>query len=136
MSSRDRDKRRIPTSAELEERGEVSPLAGPGEGGRPGILKRLFRAGRLRVSEDVAARKHEGVPPRQDFTRMRESSPLASAAAPVPANEQSALSTNDLAASRQQEAGPRSRKRAIRIDDSVKERRGLGRDAVDQVDDA
>ena len=31
---------------------------------RQGILKRLLRAGRLRVSEDVAARKHVGEQPR------------------------------------------------------------------------
>ena len=134
MSSRDRDKRRIPTSAELEERGDASPPVGPGEGGRPGILKRLFRAGRLRVSEDVAARKHEGVPPRPDFTSMRDSSHLTPAV-PVQANTQSGSSTNDPAVLRQQE-GPRSRKRPIRIDDSVKERRGLGHSAADQVDDA
>jgi hypothetical protein len=86
------------------------------------------------VSEDVAARKHEGVPPRPDFTSMRDSSPLTPAE-PVQANKQSALSTKDPAAIPQQEEGPRSRKRPIRIDDSVKERRGLGRNAVDQVDD-
>ena len=130
--SRDRDKRRIPTSAELEERGEVSPSTTPGGGGRPGLLKRLLRAGRFRVPEDVAARKHVSAPPRPDFTGIGGGSPVTRDA-PVQANEQSASSTKDLAATPQQE-GPRSRKRAIRIDDSVKERRGLGR-AMDKFDD-
>ncbi len=74
--SRDRDKRRIPTSAELEERGEVSPSTTPGGGGRPGLLKRLLRAGRFRVPEDVAARKHVSAPPRPDFTGIGGGSPV------------------------------------------------------------
>jgi hypothetical protein len=131
--SRDRDKRRIPTSAELEERGEVSPPTTPGGGDRPGLLKRLLRAGRFRVSEDVAARKHVSAPPRPDFAGIGGGSPVTPDAS-VQANEQSASSTKDLAATPQQEEGPRSRKRAIRIDDSVKERRGLGR-AMNKLDD-
>jgi hypothetical protein len=129
--SRDRDKRRIPTSAELEERGEVSPPT-PGGGDRPGLLKRLLRA-RFRVPEDVAARKHVSGPPRPDFTGIGGGSPVTPDA-PMQANEQSASSTKDLAATPQQEERPRSRKRAIRIDDSVKERRGLGR-ARNKLDD-
>ncbi len=131
--SRDRNQRRIPTSAELEERGEVSPPDLPGVAGRPGILKRLFRAGRFRVAEDVAARKHVAAPLRSDYTGVGDRSP--DVAAPAQA-ERPSSSAGDLTSVRQQGEGAPSRRRTIRIDDSIKERRGLGRSATERSDDA
>jgi hypothetical protein len=131
--SRDRNRNRIPTSAELEERGEVSPPDEPGGAGRQGNLKRLFRAGRFRVAEEVAARKHVAAPLRSDFTGVGHRSP--DVAAPAQPKRPSS-SSGDLTTMRQQEEGAPSRRRTIRIDDSIKERRGLGRGASGRSDDA
>jgi hypothetical protein len=133
--SRDRNKHRIPTSAELEERGDVSPPEALGAGGRTGgILKRLFRAGRFRVSEDVAARKHVAPPPGSGFSGVGDRSPDPAVSAQ--GNRPSGSSTRKQTAARQQEEPEPSRRRTIRIDDSVKERRGLGRGAAKRADDA
>jgi hypothetical protein len=131
--SRERNKRRIPTSAELEERGEVSPPDAPGVAGRPGILKRLFRAGRFRVAEDVAARKHVAAPLRSDFTGVGDRSPDVAASAQA---ERRRSSGGDFTSKRKEGEGAPSRRRTIRIDDSLKERRGLGHSATEQSDDA
>ena len=60
--SRDPQKRRIPTSEELESTGAILPAAGQSPGKRRGFLSRFHRAKRFRVSADVAARKYVGIP--------------------------------------------------------------------------
>jgi hypothetical protein len=115
--SRDRKKDRVPTSEELERQGAIPSPANRSAGERRGILRRFYRAGRFRVSEDVAARKHVGTPPRQ--TPLSESTGIHMAAeAP-----KQTTSAGQVA----QQASPPARRRTIRIDPSVKERRGLDR---------
>ena len=59
--SRDDQRIRIPTSDELEQLGVLAPAAAAGAAPwRRGGLPRFFRASRIRVPEDVAARKHVG----------------------------------------------------------------------------
>jgi hypothetical protein len=114
--SRERQKRRVPTSEELERQGALSPQVGQSATEHQGILKRFFRAGRFRVPEDVAANKHAGVPP--EHAPLSE--PEATLATPTRAKQANRLSAPEQAA--EQSARPRK----IRIDESVKERRGLG----------
>ena len=113
--NRDEQRRRIPTSDELEQQGALAPAAGPA-GQRRGGLLRFFRTGRFRVSDDVAARKHVGtVEPRLPVTaREREATQQAAVTSPPPTGAP-IRSANAIVP------------REIRIDPSVKERRGLGR---------
>lgn len=117
--SRDRQKPRIPTSEELERTGAISPATGRSPGERHGLLSRFYRAGRFRVSADVAARKYIGVPPRQPSI-AEPSVPSRTLGLPrqidqLPPTAQAAQKTPS-----------QTRRRAIRIDDSVRQRRGLG----------
>jgi len=112
--TRDERRHRIPTSDELEQQGALRPAAEPTPEKRGGLL-RFFRASRFRVSDDVAARKHVGsvqthapVTPRGGETALRAAAPER------PQTTASAPPTESIVP------------RKIRIDPSVKERRGLG----------
>jgi hypothetical protein len=120
MSQDDR-RRRVPTSEELERQGALSPAADSSAQGRPGRLRRFFRASRFRVSEDVAARKHIGAPQALGTVVEPKEEPLN-----LPAPAPSGLSPRNAVPAAQQPAD-RIARRTIRIDPSVKERRGLGR---------
>jgi hypothetical protein len=110
--SRDREKRRIPTSEELESKGAILPATGRSPGERRGFLSRFSRAGRFRVSADIAARKYVGVPSRQpSITEPSVPSPTSE----LPSTTQTV-----------QQARSQPRRRAIRIDDSLRQQRGLG----------
>jgi len=112
--TRDERKGRIPTSNELEQQGALTPAAEAKQGKRGGLL-RFFRGSRLRVSDDVAARKHVGSAQTQTPVVPQEGRAAQRAAAPDrPKTEAQVRPTNSIVA------------RQIRIDPSVKERRGLG----------
>jgi hypothetical protein len=121
--NRDQQKRRIPTSEELEQKGAISPATGRSSGERRGFLSRFYRAGRFRVSADVAARKHVGKPPKQ--------SAATESSAPLPTSEQRGQIDQPLSPAGTAEQTPgQTGRRAIRIDDALRQRRGLGnRDA-------
>jgi hypothetical protein len=117
--NRDEQRRRIPTSDELEQQGALAPAADPAAPRRGGLL-RFFRTGRFRVSDDVAARKHVGtVQPRPSVTTRGGRGGEAT--------QQTAVTNSpptDASVHRQPADAIVPRK--IRIDPSVKERRGLG----------
>lgn len=114
--NRDEQRRRIPTSDELEQQGALAPAADPAAARRGGLL-RFFRTGRFRVSDDVAARKHVGtVQPRPSVTtRGGEATQQAAEISPPPTDASVHGQPADAIVPRK-----------IRIDPSVKERRGLG----------
>jgi hypothetical protein len=118
--SRDEQRRRVPTSDELERQGALMPAADPAAQLRRGLM-RFFRAGRFRVSDDVAARKHVGVAsPRLPTTAPEGDAtqePVAASAPPT--------GTLASAPTPHRPADPIV-PRKIRIDPSVKDRRGLG----------
>ena len=117
--SRDRQKQRIPTSEELERKGAIPPATGPSHGERRGFLGRFYRAKRFRVSADVAARKYVGVPPTQPS--------IIEPSVPSPTSEPSRqVDQLPSTAHAAQQTPSQTRRRAIRIDDSVRQRRGLG----------
>jgi hypothetical protein len=113
--TRDERRHRIPTSDELEQQGALRPAAEPTSEKRGGLL-RFFRASLLRVSDDVAARKHVGSAP---------------AHVPITTHEGRATQHTTEPDRPKTEAPVRPAEsivpRTIRIDPSVKERRGLGR---------
>jgi|Tabmets5t2r1_1033131.scaffolds.fasta_scaffold04046_4 hypothetical protein len=123
---RRRDKDRVPTSAELEQRGEASIPAASEVGRAPGILKRLLRAGRLRVSEDLAARKHVGGQPRIDVQGIQSRS-AADAAVPTEIESATPSSTASFTPASPQAEPPRRSGRRIRIESPVRDRRGHGK---------
>jgi hypothetical protein len=112
--TRDERRHRIPTSDELEQQGALTPAAEPTSEKRGGLL-RFFRVSRFRVSDDVAARKHVGSaqthPP---ATARGEETAQRAAAADRPQTGAPTRPTESIVP------------RKIRIDPSVKERRGLG----------
>jgi hypothetical protein len=113
---RNEQRQRIPTSDELEQRGALAPATGPVPE-RRGLLK-FFRVGRLRVSDDVAARKHVGdAQPRPPVT-AREAAAISTPPTGMPVRPNSPIVP-----------------RKIRMDPSVKERRGLGRTHHSQESD-
>jgi hypothetical protein len=117
---RDRHKARIPTSEELEGKGAILPATGRSPGERRGLLSRFHRAGRFRVSANVAARKYVGVPP---ITQ----SPVISPSALPPTSEQPRqIDQFPSTVQSAQQTPNQRRRRAIRIDDSVRQGRGLG----------
>jgi hypothetical protein len=117
--SRDRQKRRIPTSEELESTGAISPATGRSPSERRGFLSRFSRAGRFRVSADVAARKYVGVPPRQpSITEPSVPSPTSE----PPGQTGKVPSTVQTV----EQARSQPRRRAIRINESLRQQRGLG----------
>lgn len=121
--SRDDMKRRIPTSAELENKGALAPASdAPEGGGRPRGLLRFFRTGRFRVPDEVGARKHvANAPSRQPAA----SKPTAEA--PPPQEQATATSEDRVATQSEPARKPSPAPRAIRISSSVRDRRGTGR---------
>jgi len=113
--SRDEQRHRIPTSDELEQQGALAPAADPTVQRRGGLL-RFFRTGRFRVSDDVAARKHVGTTPARLPVTAREGE-----------GTQQPTVTSPPAMSEPVRPADAIVPREIRIDPSVKERRGLGR---------
>jgi hypothetical protein len=112
--TRDEPRHRIPTSDELEQQGALRPAAEPTSEKRGGLL-RFFRMSRFRVSDDVAARKHVGSAQTHAPETARGGETAQRAAAPdSPQARASAPPTESIVP------------RKIRIDPSVKERRGLG----------
>lgn len=125
MSGND-SRRRIPTSAELEGSGELPD--------RGGILQRIFRGGRIRVSPEVAARKHvETVQSRVSAPRSVPVSTTAPAptrieAAPskVPSVTQEVGKRNGNVPAEPRPTGRPVAARPIRISEEVRDRRGRG----------
>lgn len=105
---------RIPTSDELERQGALRPAAEPTAEKRGGLL-RFFRVGRFRVSDDVAARKHVGSAQTHAPTTARGGETAQRSTAPEPPQTRSPTPSTESIVPRK-----------IRIDPSVKERRGLG----------
>jgi len=116
--SQGRRKHRVPTSEELEREGALSPPADRTAGGRRSVLRRFFRASRFRVSEDVAARKHVGTSAGQATSEPTR--------APASSEDREQAGQLSSAAQVTDRAGDTARRR-IRIDPSVKQRRGLDR---------
>ena len=112
--TRDERRHRIPTSDELEQQGALRPATEPASEKRGGLL-RFFRVSRFRVSDDVAARKHVGSAQTHAPVTARGAETVQRAAAPDrPQTGAPAQPTESIVP------------RKIRIDPSVKERRGLG----------
>jgi hypothetical protein len=112
--TRDERKSRIPTSDELEQQGALTPAAEVKQDKRGGLL-RFFRGSRLRVSDDVAARKHVGSAQTQAPVVTQEGRTAQPAAAPDRPKAEAPVRPTESIVPRQ-----------IRIDPSVKQRRGLG----------
>jgi hypothetical protein len=119
--SRDEQRRRVPTSDELEQQGALAPATAP-TAKRHGGLLRFFRAGHFRVPDDVAARKHVGVAQSRSPVNTPEGEPTQKpvVTSPPPPGVPTSASVP------QRPVNPVV-PRKIRIDPSVKERRGLGR---------
>src|SRR5215469_10814365 len=110
--TRDERRHRIPTSDELEQQGALRPAAEPTSEKRGGLL-RFFRVSRFRVSDDVAARKHVGSAQTHAPVTAREGeTPQRPATPDRPQASAPARPTESIVP------------RKIRIDPSVKERRG------------
>lgn len=121
-----RERHRVPTSQELEQGGFVSRTDEPQE--KRGLLRRFIRAGKLKVSDGVAERKHtpgissgsaaqpgEPTPPRfLDIWRREETAQHV--------REKPKPSIARIPEKGQEQLRPR----AIRIPDSVREQRGSG----------
>jgi hypothetical protein len=123
--SRDDQRIRVPTSDELEQFGALaSAAAADAAPPRRGRLLRFFRASRIRVPEDVAARKHIGT-----VHAHRPEVHVPGTSAPA---EQLAEAERTLSASADQPVPEPLRSpaalapRKIRMDPSIRERRGLG----------
>lgn len=114
--NRDGRKGRIPTSDELEQQGTLASPAEDTPDKRGGLL-RFFRGTRLRVSDDVAARKHVGGSETQPPVAPQARPTTQRATAPEPPESEAPVRPVDSIQPRQ-----------IRIAPSVKERRGLGTD--------
>jgi hypothetical protein len=137
--SRDEHRRRIPTSEELERQGAVAPTASETPDGRRGLFG-FLRVGRIRVSGEVAARKYVPSQRRTDSPDsagiaeqpLSQESPVAFSSGPertVAASERPATAT-DSGADPRTESSRESvhiAPRRIRIDASVRDRRGIGR---------
>ena len=127
--SADRQRWHVPTSDELEQQGAISPAA-QGSAERRRGLRRFFRAGRFRVSDDVAAKKHVGSVPITPAPDSRVE-PSAVATPTVHADDARPLTSSEPAEAAQpiqQNSDQRPARRTIRIDQSVKDRRGTGSD--------
>jgi hypothetical protein len=123
--SRDDQRIRVPTSDELEQLGALAPAAAAGAApSRRTRLLRFFRASRIRVPEDVAARKHVGT-----VQAHRPEVHLSGTSAPAeqPSGAERALSaTADRPAPEPLHPPDALVPRKIRMDPSIRERRGLG----------
>jgi hypothetical protein len=124
--SRDDQRIRVPTSDELEQLGALAPAAAASAAPpRRARLLRFFRASRIRVPEDVAARKHVStVQAHQPGVQP----PATSAPAGQTAETERALPANaDRPVPEPLRPPDALVPRKIRMDPSVRERRGLGR---------
>jgi len=125
--SRDEHRARIPTSEELQRQGVVPPIGADSPGKRRRLLG-IFRVGRIHVSGDVAARKYVPTQRRPERPSPEPSAAQFPAEVPTPptsTTDASPLQTfGPLAEGIEQAAAFRPRR--IRIDPSVRERRGLG----------
>lgn len=124
--SRDDQPIRVPTSDELEQLGALASAATAGAAPtrRPRLL-RFFRASRIKVPEDVAARKHVGT---VRAHRPEVELPGTSASAGPTAGAERALSKSADQPVPEPLPPPNALvPRKIRMDPSVRERRGLGR---------
>lgn len=118
----DNKKWHVPTSDELEEQGAISPAVGAPSAQRRRGLRKFFRAGRFRVPEDVGVNKHVGsVPVRQ---HPIPPSPRQPQSPPGPAERTSP--SHVLPDNQEAQVPTESIRRTIRIDQSVKDRRGMG----------
>lgn len=123
--SRDDQRIRVPTSDELEQFGTLAPAAAASAAPpRRARLLRFFRASRIRVPEDVAARKHVGtVQAHQPEVQL----PSTSAPAGQTAGAERALSASADRPVPEPLCPPDALvPRKIRMDPSIRERRGLG----------
>lgn len=114
--SRDEYRSRIPTGQELDRSTAVAPLGVGGPARRRGLLG-FLRAGKIRVSGDVAARKYVAVERRPQHGATGPALHEASQADQVVRISTPAEKLEDR---------PGLTPRRIRIDPSVRERRGLG----------
>lgn len=112
--TQDERRHRIPTSDELERQGALKPAGEPTSEKRGGLL-RFFRVSRFRVSDDVAARKHVGSAPTHVPTTAREGQATQHTTEPDRPKTEAPVRPEESIVPRK-----------IRIDPSVKERRGLG----------
>jgi hypothetical protein len=112
----------VPTSDELEQAGAILPAPDqPGEERRGG-LRRFFRVGRFRVSEEVAAKKRLGrVPANLPPPGGPKSAPAGSLPVHTPTRGAGTVRVAEQVA-----PAALPRRRTIRIDQSVKDRRGMG----------
>jgi len=129
--SQDDQRIRVPTSDELEQLGALAPAAAAGAAPlRRARLLRFFRASRIRVPEDVAARKHVGTVQayRPEVHLPGTSAPAEQPPAEQPTGSERALSASaDRPAPEPLHAPDALVPRKIRMDPSIRERRGLGR---------
>jgi hypothetical protein len=123
--SQDDQRSRVPTSDELEQLGALAPVAAADAApSRRTRLLRFFRASRIRVPEDVAARKHVGT--------VQAHQPEVQLPGPSAPAGQTAGAERTLSASADRPVPEPLRPsdalvpRKIRMDPSVRERRGLG----------
>ena len=123
--SQDDQRSRIPTSDELEQLGALAPAAAADAApSRRSRLLRFFRASRIRVPEDVAARKHVGT---VQAHRPGAQLPDTSAQDGLTAGTERALSASgDRPAPEPPRPPDALVPRKIRMDPSIRERRGLG----------
>ena len=135
VMNREEQRRRVPTSDELERQGALAPATEEPRAVRRNGLLRFFRASRFRVADDVAARKHVGVPGAQPPGAAPAAGNQSAAPSHRPGPATAAPTSGQAAApASRQTAVPAARQspdaivpRTIRMDPSVKERRGLGR---------
>jgi hypothetical protein len=124
--SEQEQRRRIPTSDELERTGALIPASAARRSERRGGLFKFFRASRFRVSDDVAANKHVG-------SQHAGTSPVTSAPSisnrPTESHALASAASGEFAAPVVPSPRPSPQAlvpRTIRMDPAVKERRGRG----------
>ncbi len=127
VMSAEEQRRRIPTSDELERQGALAPATGEPRATRRNGLLRFFRASRFRVSDDVAARKHIGAPGVQPPSAAPQGDDQSAASGRRPETATPAPQTRAPAIPTARRSPETIVPRTIRMDPSVKERRGLGR---------
>lgn len=122
------ERRRVLTSDELEQAGALAPAAV--ETRRPerrGGLLRFFRASRIRVSDDVAARKHVGTQRVQPSIDPGTNTQAAVPPTPTSEPTQSAPPAHSANVPPPRASAETIVPRTIRMSPEIKERRGLGR---------
>lgn len=124
--SADRQRWHVPTNDELEQEGAISPPSTESGERRRG-LRRFLRVGRFRVPDDVAAKKHvgsvaAGTAPDSKFEPGAVTTPPAQAG-----DERPVTAVLGQSQPVEQISDQRRSRRTIRIDQSVKDRRGSDR---------